>query len=184
MGSMSISVQEHSKQLCDKLQSLRSDTNLVDLDLVCEDAHLHVHKVVMAASSRFFKEHLCKSSSARAPVILKLEDFKLKLKREAVSYLVEFIYKGEVVIPANLLSSVCEAAHSLGVHGLTEFLPAPAKKSAPPAMQETSTQIDDESFGNNSANTSSSTASSQEIINDAPQAVQVQHSVVRYFSLL
>ena len=44
MGSMTISVKEHRKQLCEKLQSLRSDTNFVDLDLVCEDHHLHVHK--------------------------------------------------------------------------------------------------------------------------------------------
>ena len=96
MGSMSIAVKEHGKKLCERMQSLRSDTNLVDLDLVCEDEHLHVHKVVMAASSKFFKEQLCKASNLRAPVILKLEDFNLILKREAVSFLVEFIYKGEV----------------------------------------------------------------------------------------
>ena len=155
---MTISVKEHSKQLCDKLQSLRSDTNFVDLDLVCEDHHLHVHKVVMAASSKFFKEQLSKSVTTvrSAPVILKLEDFNMKLKREAVSYIVEFIYKGEIVIPANLLSPVCEAAHNLGVHDLIGFLPAPAKKTTPPTVQESSTQIDDrESFANTSVNGSS-----------------------------
>ena len=95
MGSMTISVKEHSQKLCEKLQSLRSDTNLVDLDLVCEDQHLHVHKVIMAASSKFFKEELSKSVATltRGPVILKLEDFHMKLKREAVSHIVEFIYK-------------------------------------------------------------------------------------------
>ena len=95
MGSMTLSVKEHSQKLCEKLQSLRSDTNLVDLDLVCEDQHLHVHKVIMAASSKFFKEELSKSVATltRGPVILRLEDFNMKLKREAVSHIVEFIYK-------------------------------------------------------------------------------------------
>ena len=137
---MSIAVKEHGKKLCERMQSLRSDTNLVDLDLVCEDEHLHVHKVVMAASSKFFKEQLCKASNLRAPVILKLEDFNLILKREAVSFLVEFIYKGEVNIPCELLTPVCEAAHALGVQGLTEFLPAPAKPTTAPSVQESSTQ--------------------------------------------
>ena len=75
-------LKDHSKQLCDKLQSLRSDMNFVDLDLVCEDAHLHLHKVIMAASSKFFKEQLSKSVTTvrSAPVILKLEDFNMKLK--------------------------------------------------------------------------------------------------------
>ena len=171
---MSIVVKEHGNQLCDKLQSLRSDTNLVDLDLVCEDAHLHVHKVVMAASSKFFKEQLCKAactSVRNAPVILKLEDFNLKLKREAVSYLVEFIYKGEVVIPADLLSPVCEAAHILGVHGLIDFLPAPAKKTTPPRVQESSTQSE-ESYPDsvNAATTEAVT------INDTTTTVTTQPS--------
>ena len=30
------------------------------------------------------------------PVILRLEDFGLELKRDAVSYIIEFIYRGEV----------------------------------------------------------------------------------------
>ena len=153
MGSMTLSVKEHRKQLCEKLQSLRSDTNFVDLDLVCEDHHLHVHKVVMAASSKFFKEELSKSAATlRSPVILKLEDFNMKLKREAVDHIVDFIYKGEINIPANLLSPVCEAAHNLGVYDLIDFLPAPAKKTTPPTVQESGTQIDDESFANSSTN--------------------------------
>ena len=61
--------------------------------------------------------------------------------------------KGEIVIPANLLSPVCEAAHNLGVHDLIDFLPAPAKKTTPPTVQESSTQIDDEDrIGNASSN--------------------------------
>ena len=54
-----------------------------------------MHKVVMAACSRFFKDQLCKQN-VQVPVILRLEDFGLELKRDAVSYIIEFVYRGEV----------------------------------------------------------------------------------------
>ena len=54
-----------------------------------------MHKVVMAACSRFFKDQLCKQN-VQVPVILRLEDFGIELKRDAVSYIIEFVYRGEV----------------------------------------------------------------------------------------
>ena len=49
----------------------------------------------MAACSRFFKDQLCKQN-VQVPVILRLEDFGIELKRDAVSYIIEFVYRGEV----------------------------------------------------------------------------------------
>ena len=60
-----------------------------------QDHHINVHKVVMAAGSRFFKDQLCKQN-VQAPVILRLEDFGIKLKMDAVTYIIEFVYRGEV----------------------------------------------------------------------------------------
>ena len=54
-----------------------------------------MHKVVMAACSRFFKDQLCRQN-VQVPVILRLEDFGIELKRDAVSYIIEFVYRGEV----------------------------------------------------------------------------------------
>ena len=54
-----------------------------------------MHKVVMAAGSMFFKDQLCKQN-VQVPVILRLEDFGIELKRDAVSYIIEFVYRGEV----------------------------------------------------------------------------------------
>ena len=42
------------------------------------------------------------------PVILRLEDFGLELKRDAVSYIIEFVYRGEVNIPGERLTDVCQ----------------------------------------------------------------------------
>ena len=87
----------------------------------------------MAACSKFFKDQLCKvnvqvkkdlmiyvllaisfdhnmasGSHAQVPVILRLEDFGLELKRDAVSYIIEFVYRGEVNIPGERLTDVCQ----------------------------------------------------------------------------
>ena len=110
----------------------------------------------------------------QVPVILRLEDFGLELKRDAVSYIIEFVYRGEVNIPGERLTDVCQvkieksmndfslkffsssrtkgcqlllsqAAHTLGVVGM-EHLPVPAPP-APyrPNMSKDHLQIADES---------------------------------------
>ncbi|XP_040568391.1 uncharacterized protein [Lepeophtheirus salmonis] len=122
IGPMCICIKDHGRHVCERLQQLRLSTGLVDLDIVVEEQRLRVHKVVLAATSKFFKDQLTKAN-VLVPVILRLEDFGLELKREAVGYIVEFIYRGEVLIPGECLSDVCVAAHTLGIYGLVEFLP-------------------------------------------------------------
>ena len=86
----------------------------------------------------------------------------MELKRDAVSYIIEFVYRGEVNIPGERLTDVCQveiltsvssfsifsrsqAAHTLGVVGM-EHLPVPAPP-APyrPNMSKDHLQIADES---------------------------------------
>jgi len=129
--------------LCEQLQLLRAQTGLVDLDIVCEGHYIKVHKVVLAACSKFFKEQLCKYNVG-AQVILRLEDFGLELKRDAVNYIIEFIYSGEVNIPGEKLTDLCQAAHTLGVLGL-EHLPVPAARHGPTYHHKEHIQIADES---------------------------------------
>ena len=57
------------------------------------------------------------------PVVLRLEDFGFNLTYEAVSLVIEFVYKGEVKIASSQLIVLANAAHSLGIDGLKEFLP-------------------------------------------------------------
>ena len=140
---MCIQVKDHSRVVCEQLQQLRLQTGLVDLDIVCEDHHINVHKVVMAACSRFFKDQLCKQN-IQGPVILRLEDFGLELRRDAVSYIIEFVYRGEVNIPGEKLTEVCQAAHTLGVVGL-DHLPVPAETPRPSLLTKEHLQIADES---------------------------------------
>ena len=48
IAPMCIQVKDHSRVILEQLQQLRLQTGLVDLDIVCEDHHINVHKVVMA----------------------------------------------------------------------------------------------------------------------------------------
>ena len=108
--------------MCGRLQEMRLQSGLVDLDIVCEEQHIHVHKVILAGASRFFREQLCKAN-VMVPVILRLEDFGIDISSEALGYMIEFVYRGDVVIPGERLSDVCKVVHALGIHGLTDFLP-------------------------------------------------------------
>jgi hypothetical protein len=51
--------------------------------------------------------------------LFRLEDFGLELKRDAVNYIIEFVYRGEVDILGEKLTDFCAAAHTLGVLGQT-----------------------------------------------------------------
>jgi hypothetical protein len=52
------------------------------------------------------------------PSSRRLEDFGLELKRDAVNYIIEFVYRGEVDILGEKLTDFCQAAHTLGVLGM------------------------------------------------------------------
>ena len=50
---------QHCPALLDELDCLRGlqgSGGLVDLDIICQDKKIRVHKVVMAAASQFFKD--------------------------------------------------------------------------------------------------------------------------------
>ena len=51
----------------------------------------------------------------------------------------------QVIIPGDKLTEVCAAAHSLGVIGLTEFLPVPAETQRPALISKEPLQIAEES---------------------------------------
>ena len=116
---MSIFVKEYGRLFCEQLSLLKTNAAtstpsstssasslftgmaLADLDIVCEEEHVKVHKVVLAAASRFFRERLCKAN-VLGPVIIRLEDFGLSVKRDALLFIIEFVYKGgEVRVSMN-----------------------------------------------------------------------------------
>ncbi|XP_073988019.1 zinc finger and BTB domain-containing protein 24-like isoform X2 [Rhodnius prolixus] len=92
--------------------SLRDEENLVDVTLCCEGKKLRAHKVLLSACSGYFRE-IFKENPCQHPVII----FQ-NVKYEDLEALVCFMYKGEVNVNQEGLSSFLSTAELLEVKGL------------------------------------------------------------------
>lgn len=89
------------------------DETLVDVTLSCGNHQIHAHRLVLSACSPYFRNMFEKQANPfHYPIVnidnIYIEDLKLVL---------EFIYKGEVLIPHERLGNVVRCAASLEVDG-------------------------------------------------------------------
>ncbi|RWS31104.1 Protein bric-a-brac 1-like protein [Leptotrombidium deliense] len=90
------------------------EESFVDVTLACEDGSLKAHKLVLSTCSLYFKE-LLKSNPCKHPIVI-FKDMKMR----DLKAIVDFMYKGEVNISRNQLSTLLKTAEILRVKGLTE----------------------------------------------------------------
>lgn len=90
------------------------DQQIVDVTLACDGSHIKAHKIVLSACSNYFKE-LFLANPCKHPIVI-LKDIKINEMRA----IVDFMYKGEVNVSQNQLSSLLKTAEILRVKGLTE----------------------------------------------------------------
>ena len=94
-------------------RSLRQEKHLFDVTLVSDDEqHIAAHKLVLSASSIFFKNILRKSQHSN-PLIY-LNGFSSK----ELNLMIEYIYNGEVQIYQNDLDQFLDTAQKLKIEGL------------------------------------------------------------------
>ncbi|XP_059084858.1 uncharacterized protein LOC131881884 [Tigriopus californicus] len=105
-------------------KTLLENEEFVDISLSAEGSTLKAHKVVLSASSSYFRDILQSISSWQHPVIL-LRDVPFS----DLQGIVEFIYHGEVSIEQENLQSFLKTAQVLKVKGLTEETTATADSS-------------------------------------------------------
>ncbi|KAF4521900.1 hypothetical protein B566_EDAN008374 [Ephemera danica] len=94
------------------LDSLKSEEDLVDVTLVCEEHSVKAHKVILSACSPYFRNVFKVSTNQENPcqhpvVILK------DVSAEDVEALLSFMYQGEVYIGQERLSSFLRTAELL-----------------------------------------------------------------------
>ena len=95
---------------------MREAGELFDLTLVCEDGvKVGAHKVVLAASSPFFRS-LLKDASHPNPLV-----YLRGLKGGLVNSLVGFFYEGEVTVSENEVQTFISFAEEMGVNGLNKI---------------------------------------------------------------
>lgn len=117
----------HCMDLMQDFGQMLADEELVDVTLCTEDGSICAHRMLLASASSYFRTLFARLSSSsnksQYPVIV-LKDIRF-VDLKAV---VEFIYRGEVIVPQSQLQSVIKTAEGLKVRGLltgidTEFEP-------------------------------------------------------------
>lgn len=99
--------------ITDAFDTLREDESLVDVTLCCEGRKIKAHKMLLSACSSYFRE-IFKENPCHHPIIV----FH-NVKYEDLWALVSFMYKGEVNVEQEGLSSFLNTAELLEVQGLT-----------------------------------------------------------------
>ena len=93
---------------------LRTDRDLTDVTLACEDGkQVEAHKVILAASSPFFMNLLKKNKHSHPLIYMK------GLKSNDLMAIVDFLYLGEVNVFQDNLDSFLALAEELQLKGLT-----------------------------------------------------------------
>ena len=105
---------EFADNISNAFYDLKEDKDFTDMTLVCaEYQQVEVHKVVMAASSNFFKKVLKNIKHSHPLVYLK------GVKIVDMEALLSFMYQGEVSLAEENLNSFLALAEELEVKGLT-----------------------------------------------------------------
>ena len=93
---------------------LKEENDFTDVTLVCGDNQVDAHKVILAASSPFFKRILKENPHSHPLIYLK------GIKSSDVKSVLDFIYLGEVNIEDTNLKTFLEVAEDLEVKGLVQ----------------------------------------------------------------
>ena len=93
--------------------NLREDNDFADVTLACEDGQqIEAHKVILAASSPFFKKMLIQNKHVHPLIYMR------GVSKEDMKAIVDFLYNGEANIPQESLDSFLAIASELKLKGL------------------------------------------------------------------
>ncbi|XP_044748279.1 modifier of mdg4-like isoform X6 [Coccinella septempunctata] len=93
------------------LEHLASE-DLVDVTLSCEGKFIRAHKLILSASSQYFKE-LFQLHQGHNPVII-----MMNVRFEYIQYIIDYVYKGEVKLLSSEIEGILKLANDLQIKGL------------------------------------------------------------------
>ena len=103
-----------STHLSEAFTTIREEKDLFDVTLCCEDNQIEAHKLILSASSTFFRS-IFRSNPHKHP-LLYLRGVKFK----ELSGLLNFMYHGQVSVAETDLNSFLTVAADLKIRGLTQ----------------------------------------------------------------
>ena len=108
-----LQLNDFKKNISSSFGDLRADNDFSDVTLACEDGQqVEAHKVILAASSPFFKELLRKNSHPHPLVYMRA------LKSDDLVAMMDFLYFGEANVFQENLDSFLALAGELKLKGL------------------------------------------------------------------
>ena len=105
---------DFSLKYAEAFEELRKTNELHDVTLACGDATVSAHKLVLSASSPYFRSILAKLDQPKPFIFLK------GVQYNDLIALMDYIYKGETKIAIEDLKRFMELAEELSIQGLTE----------------------------------------------------------------
>ena len=94
---------------------LRKDKDFLDVTLVSEDGeHISAHKVVLSASSDFFRDTLKKADHTNPMIFLS------GVHSKVLTAVLDYVYNGEVNLFQEEIDGFLESAQKLKIDGLTK----------------------------------------------------------------
>jgi protein bric-a-brac 1 len=106
----------HSSDMTEHFERMFKEESMVDVTLSCGDGSIRAHKMVLSACSSYFKNIFSKFINPYQYPVVIMKDMPFADLRA----IVEFIYRGEVFVPQEQLSSVLKSAETLKVKGLSD----------------------------------------------------------------
>jgi hypothetical protein len=103
----------HVHDVFAEVKNLRAEDNFSDVIVHCGGRNFLAHKVILAASSRFFERVFASAPRDRSQVLVMAET-----RADLLELLMSFIYEGQAYVPAADLDDFIAVAEKLEIRGL------------------------------------------------------------------
>lgn len=106
-------IKSNSSGLSSAFAQMFKDETLVDVTLCCGAQQIHAHRLVLSACSPYFRNMFEKQANPFHYPIINMDNIYF----DDLKLILEFMYRGEVLIPTERLSTVLRSASTLEVDG-------------------------------------------------------------------
>lgn len=105
---------QHNLKLSTVLNNMLQCSSLVDVTIYCDDGQVNAHKLVLAASSSYFRSLFSRMTNTFQYPIIVLREMPV----DDLKTIIQFIYHGEINVPQNRVDSLMRCANYLQIDGM------------------------------------------------------------------
>lgn len=105
---------QHNVKLSNVLNNMLQCSSLVDVTIYCDDGQVNAHKLVLAASSSYFRSLFSRMTNTFQYPIIVLREMPVN----DLKTIIQFIYHGEINVPQNRVDSLMRCANYLQIDGM------------------------------------------------------------------